>query len=512
MCTSTRSGTARGRSRVCLSRPARLLGCVTLTLLLSVTRVAGAPDLRLLDAVRQQNIEMARALLRQHVDVNARQPDGATALHWAVQGNDVDLAALLVGAGANVSAANELGVTPLFLASDLGSPRMVETLLAAGARPGAAFSAGETELMAAARSGSVPIVRALLASGADVNARETRRGQTALMWAAAGRHPAVVQTLIESGADVHVRSRVTRLTVNISDPFNTRGRTSDGPDRGRAPDPHVAEIAQGGSSALLFAARNGDVESARILLDAGADVNGTAADGTSAVVMAAHSNQGPLAAFLLARGADPNAAGGGYAALHAAVLRGDRKLLEALLTRRADPNAAITSPTQSTRFSCNFTFPDNLIGSTPFLLAARLAEPELMRELVAGGADPRRTMPDGTTPLMLAAGIGFGAGDRRQRPACADGPHDSEGKALDAVAVAIEAGADVNATNAAGESALHGAAAQGLTAVVRLLAQRGARLDARDQFGRTPLSGASSRARDGGESAAAVLRKLGAKE
>lgn len=494
----------------------RLIGRVMLALLLSVTGVAGATDLRLVDAVRQQNTEAVRALLRRHVDVNAPQADGVTALHWAVQSNDVDTADLLIQAGANVNAANQLGVTPLFLACDNGNPWMVEKLLAAGARPNAAFSAGETELMAAARTGSVPIVKALLAAGANVNAHEARRGQTALMWAVAERHAAVVQTLIESGADVHARSRVTRLMVNTGEPFNTRGRGSaDGPltERDRKPNPLATEIAQGGSSALLFAARNGDVESARILLDAGANANDTAADGTSALLVAAHGDQGPLAAFLLERGANPNAAAGGYTALHAAVLRGNLVVIKSLLENRADPNVPVVKSTPSTRWSCNYTLPDNLIGSTPFLLAARFAEPNIMRVLVVGGADPLRAMTNGTTPLMLAAGIGFGSGDRRQRPAsCSDGPHDSEAAALNAAAVAIEVGADVNAANADGDTALHGAAERGFNTVVKLLFDRGAKLDAKNQFGLTPLAVASNRARDGGQTAAALLRTLGARD
>jgi ankyrin repeat protein len=214
--------------------------------------------------------------VKQHFDVNARQPDGATALHWAAHWDDLEAADLLIHAGANVNAANDLAVTPLALSCENGNTAMVDKLLQAGAYPNAAVETGETALMTASRGGSLGAVEALLTRGADVNAKEPSRGQTALMWAVAQQHPAIVRALIEHGADIHARSHVRHVYVN-------RGGRSNG------------EIEQGGFTPLLFAARQGDINSAELLLAAGANVNETAPDGTSALVVAAHSGHGRFA-------------------------------------------------------------------------------------------------------------------------------------------------------------------------------------------------------------------------
>lgn len=492
-----------------VSQQGPLSGYVILVLL-AMGASAAAGDLRLVEAVKQQNTAAVRGLLQQGLDVNAPQPDGATALHWAAHWADLDTAELLIRAGARVNAVSDLGVTPLYLAAANGSASMVETLLGAGANPNVPLSTGETVVMAAARTGSVPSVTALLARGANVNAKEKRRDQTALMWAVAHGHAEVVRALIEHGADLHARSRVMRVRINTGGPFNNDGRTVN---------PGVLEAEQGGFTALLFAARHGDVVSATILLDAGADVNDAAADGTSALVVAAHSNQAPVARLLLDRGADPNAAGAGYTALHAAVLRDNLPLARALVGQGADPNVPLTKGTQGTRFSCNFTLPRGLIGSTPFHLAARFAEPEMMRVLAAAGADPLRALDDGTTPLMLVVGVRSGTGDRRQRPlprdgqvACADDPQDSAREAREALELAVELGGNVNAANSAGDTALHAAAAKGFNAGIQFLVERSARLDAKNKAGQTPLAVASRRGRDGGESTADLLRRLGATE
>ena len=285
-------------------------------------------DLPLVEAVKSRDTDAVRTLLAEGVDVNAPQSDGATALHWAAYRDDVDTAALLIEAGANVNTANELGATPLWLAADNGSPTMIERLLDAGANPNVALPEGETPVMTASRTGNADVVRLLLAHGAALNVSEHSRGQTALMWAVAQGHHAVVATLLEHGADVAARSKA-RPRLMHADSTNASQY-----DQG-------VMWNRGGFTPLLFAARHGDIDSARLLLRAGAEVNDTAPTGASALVVAAHSGHGAFAATLLDEGADPNAAGAGYTALHSAILRGDRTLVEQLLNHGANPNARL---------------------------------------------------------------------------------------------------------------------------------------------------------------------------
>jgi ankyrin repeat protein len=490
--------------------------------ILSAATLAAAADLRLVEAVKDRNNEAVRALLKQRVDVNAPQPDGATALHWAAHWDDLATADLLIRAGANVNAANDLGVTPLALACYSGNASMVERLLAAGANPNAA-PIGEPVLMTAARTGSLQAVKALLVRGANVNATDAVHGQTALMWAVAHQHAAIVQTLVETGADIHARSNVSRILVSKQNRYG-------GVTTSAAPERAVGEAEEGGSTALLFAARQGDIASARILLAAGANANDTAADGTSALVLAAHSGQGAFAAWLLDNGADPNAAGAGYTALHAAVLRADLELLNALLAHAANPNARLTKGTAVRRYSKDFAFNESWLGATPFWLAARFGELELMRALVSHGADPMAAIQDGTTPLLgtLAAGIESGpsASDRRERrldptelaalaqDANAPDGGQNERTALEAVRILVDRGADVNAANRTGDTPLHSAAGKGFNTVVRFLVEKGAALDAKNKRGQTPLSAAVARLRADGvvdRGTAELLRQLGAK-
>ena len=440
-------------------------------------------------------------------DVDAAQADGATALHWAAYREDFETAALLIGAGVDVNRANDLGMTPLLMACANGHAELVEALLAAGADPHAALQSGETPLMAAARAGSRAAVESLLRRGADVNAAERTRGQTALMWAVANRHPAVVGALLDAGADIHARSQV-RYRV-----YNMGGNRSAGSASSGIP---LEEVPIGGSTPLLFAARAGNVESARLLLDAGADLHDTAADGNVPLVIAAHSGHASLTAFLLERGADVDAAPLGYTALHAAVLRGelrDRRvrntdpaaglpLVEVLLAHGADPNARLTQPTPVRRWSHDFAFMNRWLGATPYWLASKFLEIEMMQTLAAAGADTRMASDDGTTPLMAAAGLGYSRGggsafikDRRDHSsynpvASAEQgsriPDAEERLAREAVALAIELGGNVSLANAAGDTALHAAASHGMESVIELLVERGADLHAVNERGRTP--------------------------
>jgi ankyrin repeat protein len=425
-----------------------------------------ADGVPLVDAARNADAGALRALLRQGVDVNAAAADGTTALHWASYRDDVNSADLLIRAGANVNAANDLGATPLWTASLNGSAAMVGRLLQAGAHPNAALLLGETPLMIASRSGNPAVVTQLIDKGANVNARAAR-GQTALMWAVSEQHPDVVKVLLARGADIHARSDVWSQMMAV-------------PPHGKPEYNRL--IPHGGDTALLFAARVGDLASATLLLAAGANVNDADAWGVSATALAAHSGFTEIVELLLDNGADANAAGPGFTALHEAIMRRDEKMVAALLAHGANPNTPLQTWTPERRSSEDFNFAPALVGATPFWLAARFAEPGVMRLLAKRGADPlfvhrneyyvndlndRRTQA--TTSLMAATGIGGGRAwarpDRAQRDALV----------LESVALAIELGVDVNAVNADGRTALDVARALKLESVVNLLVAKGAR-------------------------------------
>jgi uncharacterized protein len=430
-----------------------------------VMGAAAAERPPLIDATRNGDKHAVRALLKQGADVNATDADGTTALLWASYRDDIESADLLIDGGANVNAANDLGATPLWTASLNGSPAMVRTLLRAGANPNAALLLGETPLMVAARAGNPDVVEQLLAKGATANARAAR-GQTALMWAVVQKHPEIVKLLLAHGADVHARSDVWSQMMAV-------------PPHGR-PE-YNSMIPHGSDTALMFAARAGDVTSAKLLVAAGATVNDADAWGVSATVLAAHSGYGELVEFLLEKGADPNSAAAGFSALHAAVMRRDEKMVAALLARGADPNAPLRTWTPTRRSSNDLHFGPALVGATPFWLAARFSMPGVVRLLVKHGADPlfvhraeyhteggtRRS--EATTALMAATGMGGGTPwvqpDLRER----------EALTLETVTLTVELGVEVNATNTDGRTALDAAKIQKYESVVNFLVEKGAR-------------------------------------
>jgi uncharacterized protein len=424
----------------------------------------------LIDAAKNADGNRVRLLVQGGANVNATDADGTTALHWASHRDDLESADLLIRAGAKVNAATDLGATPLWTASLNGSAAMVRRLLQAGANPNLALLRGETPLMVASRSGNPDIVEQLLAKDADANARAAR-GQTALMWAAAQKHSEVVKVLLVHGADVKVRSEVLSQLMAV-------------PPHG-LPE-YNRMIPQGGDTALMFAVRAGDLASAKLLVAAGADVNDADAWGVSASVLAAHAGYGNLVEFLLDKGADANAAAAGFAALHAAVMRRDEQMVRVLLAHGADPNAPLRAWTPTRRDSKDYNFHPALVGATPFWLAARFAEPNVMRVLVERGADPKfvheaRYAVDGRggeayehrterlTPLMAA--VGMGRATAWVQPPQAE----RETLTLETVKLTIEFGADVNAANTDKRTALDAAQALKYESVVKFLVEKGAR-------------------------------------
>jgi len=438
-------------------------------LALTIFLLATGP-LPLIDAVKNVDREAVRSLLKQGANVNATQADGATALHWASYRDDLESADLLIRNGANVNARNDLGATPLWAACQNGSESMVGRLLTAGANPNAALLLGETPVMVAARSGSPAVVELLAAKGANVNARAAR-GQTALMWAVAQKHPEVVKVLIANGADIHARSDSWTEVMAV-------------PPHGYLE--YNRAIPHGNDTALMFAARVDDLASAKLLVAAGANVNDEDAWGVSAVVLAAHSGFTDVVEFLLEKGANANSDRAGFTALHEAVMRRDENLVKVLLDHGADANLPVRSWTPTRRSSRDFNFPPELIGATPFWLAARFTEPEVMRLLVKHGADPlfvlrSERMVEGrgvaweqrkeaTTAVMAAAGMGGGGSpwteiERSQR----------EKLALEAVKIAVELGVDVNAKSVNGSTALDSARRLKWDSVAAFLVEKGAK-------------------------------------
>jgi len=453
--------------------PAGLAGlkaCTTAVLVLASV-VVGATDARppIVDAAKRGDMAAVRTLIEKHTDVNVTEADGSTALHWASYRDDVASAELLLRAGARVNAANDLGVTALWAAAQNGSDAMVRRLLDAGADPNLALLAGETPVMVASRAGKPAVVEQLIAKGANLNARGARN-QTALMWAVSQRHPDVVKVLLAHDADVSLRSSKWTQMMAV-------------PPHGYLP--YNREIPAGDETALLFAARVGDLESARQLLAAGADVNDADAWGVSAVTLAAHSGFGPLVEFLLEKGADPNAMRAGFAPLHEAIMRRDEKMAAALLAHGADANAPLQTWTPTRRSSEDWNFAPELVGATPFWLAARFAEPGVMRLLLKHGADPKfvhhgdrmvegrgerfRHRLDVTTALMAATGMGGG------RAWVLPARSERERLTLEAVKLAVDLGIDVNAANTDERTALDGAADLKYESVVSYLLQRGAK-------------------------------------
>ena len=503
-------------------------GMTAIWLAFSVTavRTAGAGDLA--DAAMRGDTDAVEALLAAGADVNEPRGDGATALHWAAYGDRLDMAASLIEAGANVAARNRAGVTALSLAAEAGSAAMTERLLDAGADPLETLPNGETALMMAARTGNVETIELLIDRGAEIDARETRRGTTALMWAAAYGNPAAVRSLANHGADLGLRSdpiqqarrpylaptpkeRIDEYLRGVGQEVttNTDGGGDDTaetpvfiasaegtpqvPDEFARPAGVVGDFGgygrqsptTGGLTALVFAARHGDFETVRILLDADADVNQVTEYGWTALLTATQNRYYRLGRYLLEHGADPAIANkGGWTPLYIAtdnrnIENGDYPIrqpdmdhmayIDLLLDHGADPNVRMMSSTETRTIFTHQWLREE--GATSFWRAAQSSDTELMQRLLEAGAHPLAATDNGTTALMAASGIGWVEGVTHEW---------SREQNVRTVSWLLELGADVNARDLDGRTALMGAAHKGRSEIVQTLVDHGADMAARD--------------------------------
>ena len=454
-------------------------------------------------AAEAGDLAAVQALLRAEQDINSQMLDGSTMLHWAVLRDHADTVAFLLESGADVEARNRNGVFPLYLAALNGSDKVANLLLAAGADANATLPSGETVLMTAARTGAPAVLESLLAYGAIVDTRDAEFHQTALMVAARENHPPAVEVLLSYGAEVNLRTRLGPMPVHLP-PCKGTGCGSEGLgiNRSGVPDRGERYEQKGGMNALLYAAREGNVDVARALLQAGADIKATEANGISPLLMAVLNNQHDAAYLFLEHGAEVNVEDfWGRTPLFAAVdyrnldLNSsiedspttnyvDRdpifSLIERLILAGADVNARTREwpPEKKWLYALNDVTWVDMTGRTPFIRAAESGDIRVMKLLLEHGADPNITTHGGTTALMAAAGVNW---------TVAQTYTESDESSLEAVRLAMSLGGDVNATNSMGLTALLGAANRGFTDMVQLLADSGAKLDVQDAVGRTAL-------------------------
>ena len=438
------------------------------TILAGAALAAGPSDMSLVTAAKQGDRATVQSLLG-HTKGIAAGAEGTAALVWAATHNDLAMADLLLKAGASAKAANEFGATALYAAAEQSDPAMATKLLAAGADPNLPIMSGETPLMVASSRGNVETVRALLTGGAKPNAQENMGGQTAMMWAISKRQSAVVDELVKHGADVELASKT-------------------------------------GFTPLMFAAQQGDVDSGRILLKAGAKANDAQPKtGLTPLLIASAMAQAKTVDLLLDNGADPNARdANGYAPLHRVVRNSDygidveRKdatlaVVKSLLKHGADPNLRIaqdkSKAADEIKKGANAFYGKRtavtvteiiLQGSTPLVLAAETSNLDVIKALVEAKADPNIPTESGTTALIMASGAGTDV-QRAREP-------DERVLSTETVKYLVEHGADVNTAGQFGWTALHAAAYQGMNDDIQYLVSKGARIDEKDKFGQTALS------------------------
>jgi ankyrin repeat protein len=494
------------------------------------------------DAAMNADAATVRALLHQKADVDAVQADGATAIQWAVYRDDLEMAGALIAAGANIQLANREGATPLYLASLNGSAAMIEKLLRAGADPNQLGPQGETPLMLVARTGNVDAIRLLLDHQADVNAKDGLRGTTALMWAIEQSHPDAVKLLIEHGAALSVATFVdTRnsrnnlantVTQRLRSSFGVLGKRPSAPPPGAAPPPKAPAVAVknapatqpdgedevvaffrrpakkdgGGLTPLVYAARENCMECARLLVEAGADVNQRTFYGWTPLLVATQNRHYKLGEYFLEHGANPSTPNnGGWSPLYLAtdnrnIEGGDYPVrapdmdhldfIKLLIAKGANVNARVCgveskpdkctgdSTETRTNFTMQWLFED---GATPFLRAAQSGDVTLMKLLLEHGADPKIFTAHNVTPLAVAAGIGWVEGVTFEW---------SPEENLEAVKMCLDLGLDPRVADDEARTALHGAAHKGRLEVIQLLVDHGADLNAHDGGSRDSVNGA----------------------
>jgi uncharacterized protein len=471
-----------------------------------ITWAAGQSDVS--DAAMRGDGASLRTLIQRKADINAPQVDGTTALHWAVHRGDLESVDLLLAAGANVKVANREGITPLYLASLYGNPIVVDRILKRGADATQLAPNGETMLMLAARNGNAAVIKLLVAAGAAVNATEKIRGTTALMWAAEQSHPEAVQALLEAGADFKAVSGPAGLPrnyftqrVNVASVEASRRRrlteaAGTAIETASAQPPVPAEDADGpvaglvgggggGLTALVFAARQGDIESSKHLIAAGADVNQPTQYGWTPLLVATQNRHYKLAAFLIEKGADVNRVNkGNWSALYLAtdnrnIEGGDfptpkpdmdhLEYIKILLSHGANPNARIKDNTMTRTIFTMQWFQE--AGALPFVRAAQSSDVPLMKLLLSYGADPSLFTDFGDSALAAAAGIGWVDGVTYEWSREAN---------LEAVKMLLDLGLDPNSNDQDGRTPLMAAALKGRNEIVQLLVDRGAKLETRD--------------------------------
>lgn len=513
----------------------RMLVACVLTLVAASAATGASRRTPLFAAVELGDIKAVKAALAQKADVNAPAPDGMTPLHVAVQNNDLAIVEALIAAGANARAVTRYGIEPLSLAALNGNAAIEDRLLKAGADPNIAMPDGETPLMQAARNGTPEAVKVLLAHGAKIDAVEKARGQNALMWAAAEGNVAAIRVLTEAGADInaHSKMRGVRATSGRStgdgkpavDPAAAKPaaappapiakpaappRSYDDPDeagqgnvlvhRGRFPkgrdmslNSYGARTVTEGLTPLLFAVRAGRFDAVKALVESGAKLEETASDGTAPLFMAIVNAHWEMAAYLIGKGADVNASGRGITPLQQLVVTrrlhlghlphpagsgsmDSIALAKLLIAKGADLNARMTVSSQGDGYRNRL----NRMGATAFLLAAKGIDPVMMKLLVSFGADPTIPTVENVNALEVAAGVAqFNPGEDAG----------TEDESLEAVRYCVEdLKMDVNWVDHNGETALHGTAYKGFNRVAQYLVDKGAKLDAENVLGWTPLT------------------------
>jgi uncharacterized protein len=475
-----------------------LLSAVTLAAAILQPATTFAADNSLILAASRGDMTAVRALIAQRADVNATDTDGTAPLHSAVWAGEPEIVEALLRAGAKATVANAFGMTPAYIAAEQGNAAILRRLLDAGAEPNTTDGSGDTLLMAAVRARDLDTVRLLLERGARVETTDPELGHNALMWAVRVDHGPVAKLLIERGAAIEAKTRVGDRTP-ARPPGAGGGSHGVGIVRSGVPAQGEQLPTPGGMTPLLFAARDGSLAAARVLIAAKASLNTPDPNGMTPLMMAITNNQLAVAQLLVDSGADVKPADWyGRTALWAAVeirnldLRSaatdngvDRdaalRLVTTLIDKGADVNARVKEFPPQRRHMLPLGSLEwvDFTGQTPFIRAAQSADVPLMRLLLSKGADPALTTFNGTTALMAAAGVNW---------VPAQTYSESPARWLEAVQLCLEIGADVNAVNAMGLAAVHGAANRGSDDIIELLAKRGARLDVADKEGRTPTA------------------------